>query len=95
MDRDLTVRCIAAGLNPDKTAICTIMTTPVHSVNEQMPIEDAVAIMGRSGTRRLVVIGEDAGLAGLLSIDDILGVAVEEAGAIGNLLDQQKPRIPA
>ena len=94
-DRDLTVRCIAAGLDPDETAISAIMTRPVHSVDEQMPMEDAVAIMGRSGTRRLVVVGQDTGLAGLLSMDDILGVAVEEAGAIGNLLDQQKPRIPA
>lgn len=94
-DRDLTVRCIAAGLDPNETAISAVMTTPVHSVDEQTPIEDAVAIMGRAGTRRLVVTGENIGLAGLLSVDDILGVAVDEAGAIGQLLEQQKPRIPA
>jgi CBS domain-containing protein len=64
-------------------------------VDEHQPVEDAVAIMGRAGTRRLVVTGEDQRVAGLLSIDDILGVAVEEAGAIGHLLEQQKPRIPA
>lgn len=94
-DRDLTVRCIAAGLDPNETSISAIMTTPVHSVDEQMPIEDAVAIMGRYGTRRLVVIGENSGLTGLLSMDDVLGVAVDEAGAIRQLLEQQKPRIPA
>lgn len=94
-DRDLTVRCIAARLDPDETAISAVMTTPVHSVDEHQPVEDAVAIMGRAGTRRLVVTGEDQRVAGLLSIDDILGVAVEEAGAIGHLLEQQKPRIPA
>jgi signal-transduction protein with cAMP-binding, CBS, and nucleotidyltransferase domain len=94
-DRDLTVRCIAAGLDPNETAVSAVMTKPVHSVDEQTPIEDAVAMMGRSGTRRLVVTGENAALAGLLSMDDILGVAVGEAGAIGHLLEQQKPRIPA
>lgn len=94
-DRDLTLRCIAAGVDPNETAVSAVMTTPVHSVDEQTPIEDAVAIMGRSGTRRLVVTGENTSLAGLLSIDDILGVAVDEAGAIGKLLEQQKPRIPA
>ena len=94
-DRDLTVRCIAAGLDPNETAVSAVMTKPVHSVDEQTPIEDAVAMMGRSGTRRLVVTGENAALAGLLSMDDILGVAVGEASAIGHLLEQQKPRIPA
>ena len=94
-DRDLTVRCIAAGLDPNETAISAVMTTPVHGVDEQTSIEDAVAAMGRTGTRRLVVTGDNGTLAGLLSMDDILGIAVEEAGAIGQLLEQQKPRIPA
>lgn len=94
-DRDLTVRCIAPGLDPNETAISAVMTTPVHSVDEQMPIEDAVGIMERAGTRRLVVTGENTRLAGLISVDDILVAAAEEAGAIGHLLEQQKPRIPA
>lgn len=58
-------------------------------------VEDAVAIMARAGTRRLVVIGEDDRLVGLLSLDDVLGMAMEQAGAIGQLLEQQKPRMPA
>jgi predicted transcriptional regulator len=65
----------------------------VHSVDEHTPMEDAVAIMARAGTRRLVVTGEDNSVVGLLSMDDVLGVAVEEAGAIGQLLERQKPRI--
>ena len=94
-DRDLAIRCIAGRLDPDETAISAVMTTPVHSVDQHTPMEDAVAIMARGGTRRLVVTGEDNSVVGLLSMDDILGVAVEEAGAIGQLLEQQKPRIPA
>ena len=94
-DRDLAIRCIAGRLDPDETAISEVMSTPVHSVDEHIPMEEAVAIMARGGTRRLVVTGEDNSVAGLLSMDDVLGVAVEEAGAIGQLLEQQKPRIPA
>jgi CBS domain-containing protein len=58
-------------------------------------MEDAVAIMARTGTRRLVVLGEDNLVVGLLSLDDVLDVLVDETGAIGRLLEQQKPRIPA
>lgn len=94
-DRDLAVRCIAGRLDPDETVISTVMTSPVHSVDEHTPVEDAVAIMARQGTRRLVVTGEENRVVGLLSMDDVLGVMVEEAGWIGQLLEQQKPRIPA
>jgi CBS domain-containing protein len=94
-DRDLTIRCIAGRLDPDETAISAVMTTPVQSVDEHTPIEDAIAIMARAGTRRLVVLGEGGRVAGLLSLDDVLDVLVDETGAIGRLLEQQKPRIPA
>jgi len=94
-DRDLAIRCIAGRLDPDETAISAVMTTPVQSVDEHTPIEDAIAIMARVGTRRLVILGDGGRVAGLLSLDDVLDVLVDETGAIGRLLEQQKPRIPA
>ena len=94
-DRDLAIRCIAGRLDPDETPISEVMTSPVHSVDEHTPMEDAVAIMARAGTRRLVVLGEGNRVVGLLSLDDVLDVLVEETAAIGRLLEQQKPRIPA
>lgn len=94
-DRDITIRCVAGRYDPDETPISEVMTTPVHTVDEHTPIEDAVAIMGRAGTRRLVVTGEDNRVVGLLSLDDVLGVLVDETKAVGRLLEQQMPRIPA
>lgn len=94
-DRDLAIRCIAGRLDPDETAISEVMTSPVHSVDEHTPMEEAVAVLARVGTRRLVVMGEGNRVVGLLSLDDVLQVLVEETGAIGRLLEQQKPRIPA
>jgi CBS domain-containing protein len=94
-DRDITIRCVAGRYDPDETPISEVMTTPVHTVDEHTPIEDAVAIMGRAGTRRLVVTGEDNRVVGLLSLDDVLGVLVDQTKAVGRLLEQQMPRIPA
>lgn len=94
-DRDITVRCVAGRLDPVDTAIEDVMSTPLHTVDEHTPIEDAVARMGRAATRRLVVTGEDNSVVGLLSLDDILDVVIGETEAIGRLLQQQKPRIPA
>jgi CBS domain-containing protein len=94
-DRDIAVRCVAGRFDPDETTISDVMSTPVHSVDEHTPIEDAVAAMARAGTRRLVVTADDNRVVGLLSLDDILDNMVQEAGSIARLLEQQKPRIPA
>lgn len=94
-DRDITIRSMARRYDPDATSISEVMSTPVHTVEEHTPVEDAVAIMARLGIRRLVVTGEDNRLVGLLSMDDVLGVMIDEAAAMGRLLEQQKPKIPA
>jgi CBS domain-containing protein len=93
-DRDLAVRCIT-GRFSEETPVSTVMSTPVHSVDEHTPLEEAVETMSRVGTRRLVVTGDDSRVVGLLSLDDVLEVIMEEATAIGRLLEQQKPKIPA
>lgn len=70
------------------------MTTPVHSVGDDTPLDEAVSKMAAAGTRRLVVTGEGDRVAGILSLDDILDLIVRETTAIGRLLETQQPRIP-
>jgi CBS domain-containing protein len=94
-DRDLVVRCIAAELDPEATPVSAVMTAPVRSVDEDTPLEDAISRMAAAGTRRLVVTADGDRVAGILSLDDLLALFVEEAAAVGRLLEQQKPRIPA
>ncbi|HLB53877.1 MAG TPA: CBS domain-containing protein [Gemmatimonadales bacterium] len=94
-DRDVAVRCVAADLDPDQMRIASVMSHPVHYVEESAPIEDALAQMAKVGTRRLLVRGDEGRLAGILSLDDILDVLAEEAEAIGRLLKKQQPHVPA
>ena len=93
-DRDIAVRCVARNLEPDQTLVSDIMTTPVQSVSEHTPIEDAISRMASAATRRLVVTGDGDRVVGILSLDDVLDLLIEETGAIGRLLEKQKPRIP-
>jgi CBS domain-containing protein len=94
-DRDVAVRCVAAERDPDETRIAEIMTRPVQYVDESLPVEDAITRMASVGTRRLVVVGEAGRLVGVLSLDDILDLLAEEAGAIGRLLAKQQTHVPA
>lgn len=92
-DRDIVMRCIADGLSAERTPVSQVMTRPVKWVEEATPIEDALGKMAASGARRLVVTGARGELVGILALDDILDLLIEEADAIGRILEAQKPKV--
>jgi CBS domain-containing protein len=85
-DRDVVLRVMAKGRDPFATRIGDVMSEPPVCADESTPIEDGLARMGGAVTRRLVVTGADGRLVGILSLDDVLDLLVEEAQAIGRLL---------
>jgi CBS domain-containing protein len=93
-DRDIAIRCVAEKLDPQETQVAQIMTTPVEAIAEETPIEEALSKMASAGTRRLVVTADGHRVAGILSLDDIVGHFVGQSAAIGRLLEKQEPRIP-
>jgi signal-transduction protein with cAMP-binding, CBS, and nucleotidyltransferase domain len=94
-DRDLAIRCLAENRDPDAETISAVMTAPALTIADDVPIEEATTRMAKAGIRRLVVTGTDAGMVGLLSLDDVLERLVEEVNAVGRLLERQSPRIAA
>ena len=93
-DRDIILRGVAEQLDPEQTKIAEIMTTPVFTVRDETPLNEALAKMAAAGTRRLVVVAEGDRVAGVLTLDDILGDMVWESSAIGKLLQKQQPSVP-
>lgn len=92
-DRDIALRVVAEGLDPDLTPVSAIFTTPLRSVHESTPIQEALALMASGGTRRIVVTGDHAELVGILALDDVLDLLIQEAEFIGRILDKQQPTI--
>lgn len=90
-DRDIALRCVAKGLDPEVTEVASVMSQPITSVRESTPIEDALGRMLGARSRRLVVTDEASRLVGLLALDDVLALLAEEARTIGRLLDAQAP----
>ena len=90
-DRDLTVRVLARGRDPDATTVNSVMTPDPEAVTEGTPIEDALRVMRKGPYRRIPVVDETGRLAGVLSLDDILELFAEEFGSIGKLLRQETP----
>ncbi|MCK6460958.1 MAG: CBS domain-containing protein [Planctomycetes bacterium] len=85
-DRDVMFHCVAEGRDAARTRVGDIMTAPVVTVPEDLPIEDALARMAETKVRRLAVVDRAGCLAGLLALDDVLDLLAEEFGTIGRLL---------
>lgn len=85
-DRDIALRCVAQGRDPDATEVGTVMTTPLARVQETTPIESALARMTGTRVRRLAVVDDDERLVGILALDDVVELLAEEFATIGKLL---------
>lgn len=69
-DRDLVTRCVAAGKNPEVTAVREIMTAHVVSAAPDQDASMAAAKMAREQVRRLPVL-ENGRLCGMVSLGDL------------------------
>jgi CBS domain-containing protein len=94
-DRDLAMRCVAGDADPKTTLVSSVMTSPVLCVSESTPIEDALKKMAGISARRLAVTDEKGRLAGILALDDVLELLVEEAETIGRLLHRRHQSLEA
>jgi CBS domain-containing protein len=91
-DRDIVLRVVAANL-PFATPVADVMTDGVETCAEDDNMADAAAKMGSKQIRRLVVLGENGKLAGMLSLGDI---ALEYgAKAVGRTLEEISEATPA
>lgn len=70
-DRDIVIRVIAENLDPQRTQVKNAMSTEIFSCSEDMELEEAAQLMEEKQVHRLLVLGEDGAVTGILSIGDI------------------------
>ena len=82
-DRDITVRAVARGLDPNRTSVQDVMTREVLSCRADSGVEDACELMEREQVRRLVVTNGDGTPIGILSLGDLaLSLRENQAGEV-------------
>lgn len=69
-DRDLVIRCLASGRQPENTRVRDVMTASVVSAKPDMDTGAAAHLMGRQQIRRLPVV-ENGKLCGMVSLGDL------------------------
>lgn len=70
-DRDITVRAVALGKNPDDTQVREAMSPGVKYVHDYDDVDDVADTMADLQIRRLPVVDRDERLVGIVSLADI------------------------
>ena len=81
-DRDLVIRALAQGAPAKLTEVRAVMTLAPICIAESAPLEGAIADMKCYRIRRLVVVNEAQEVVGIIALDDILELLVEERQAL-------------
>jgi CBS domain-containing protein len=91
-DRDIVIRAVAERLSLD-TPVAEVMSLGLETCLEDDSVADAAAKMGLRQIRRLVVLNDRGGLAGILSLGDI--AHDYGAKAVGKTLEEISEQTPA
>jgi CBS domain-containing protein len=70
-DRDIAVRVVAEGKDPDSVSVRDVASSNVVSIDPQQDLDDALMLMARHQIRRLPVVEDDGRLVGVIAQADV------------------------
>jgi CBS domain-containing protein len=69
-DRDIAVRVVAQGLDPDATRVSEAATMPPTTLTVDQSVDDAIRLVREQNIRRILVV-QDGRPAGIVSLGDL------------------------
>jgi CBS domain-containing protein len=70
-DRDLVVRGIALGHDPNTSRVSSVMTEDVEFIHPDASLDEATELMRDRQLRRLLVVDDHRNLIGIVSLGDL------------------------
>ena len=92
-ERDLLVKVVDQGLDPDATKLAKVMTSDTVLIPQDADVLTAMFMMRDHGTRHLLIEADDV-VIGILSVRDLLRTFVEDAMVDELDLDELWASIP-
>ena len=89
-DRDIVIEIIAKDVQPEKICITDIMSTDPVRAKESDSLWDTLRRMQTKGIRRILVVNDQGELAGILTMDDVIGLLAEEITALTKLVKREQ-----
>jgi CBS domain-containing protein len=91
-DRDLAIQVVGHGLDPAEVRVMELMSAPPVELSESASVEAVLEVMRERGIRRIVIVGADRALAGVVSLDDVLTHLAEIARNVADVLEKSSPQ---
>jgi len=93
-DRDIVVRNVAHGTNPQSTPVKDVMTSRVTTVTPDMDMSDVTKMMSQNQIRRLPVV-ENNRLVGIVALGDMADTGALDTEASEALSEISRPSRPS
>ncbi|HEU4629066.1 MAG TPA: CBS domain-containing protein [Gemmatimonadaceae bacterium] len=71
-DRDIALRVVAEGRDPNATMARDVMSGDVRTCKEDDDVDDVMDVMGREQVRRIPIVDERGSLVGIVAQADIV-----------------------
>ena len=86
-DRDLAVRVVAEGLDPETTKIDEIVTFDPATLRDYETVDTAVLRMKEHGVRRLPIVDGEGSVVGIVTADDLLVRIGRQLAAVAEAIE--------
>jgi CBS domain-containing protein len=77
-DRDVAVRVVGRGLDPDATQVGDVASTEVYALTPDDDLDEALRMMAHAQVRRLPIVVRDNELVGMLAQADVARAGKEK-----------------
>jgi CBS domain-containing protein len=85
-DRDITLRVVAEGKDPQATTAGDVASREIVSVDPQQNLDEALRLMAQHQVRRLPVVEEDGRLVGIVAQADV--AATGQDAKVGQVVEE-------
>lgn len=85
-DRDLVVRVMATGLDPDKTRLREAMSPEPIFLTHERDLDQLLSTMRQQRVRRIPVVDAQGRLEGVIALDDLLPLLADQLGALADAI---------
>jgi CBS domain-containing protein len=95
-DRDVAVRVVAGGLDPDATRVGQVASAEVITLTPDHDLDEALELMAHAQVRRLPIVVRENELVGMLTQADVARTSKEKStGEVVQAISQQPggPRV--
>jgi CBS domain-containing protein len=88
-DRDLAVRVMAEGLDPDAIRLEEVMSGDPIFLSDRRDVASVVAVMRDLAIRRVMVVNDEGDLLGVLAMDDLLMRLASDLGGLAEAIRKE------